>query len=173
MALQTRPVRLAALAALFLLSAGGRLAAQDIGLAVGARPEPVALEDLDGNTVDLADFIGKKPMMIEFWATWCPLCEALQPRVDAAHARFGDRVEFVIIAVGVNQNVRSIRRHLDSHPLPGRILFDARGRATRAFMAPTTSYVVVLDANGRVAYTGAGSDQDLVAAIARVAPTTN
>jgi hypothetical protein len=69
--------------------------------------------------------------------------------------------------VGVNQNPRTIRRHMDSHPLPGRVLYDGRGRATRAFRAPTTSYVVALDAAGRVVYTGVGGDQDIAAAAAR------
>jgi hypothetical protein len=35
-------------------------------------------------------------------------------------------------------------------------------------MAPTTSYVVILDAEGRVAYTGSGGDQEIAAALARV-----
>ena len=41
-------------------------------------------------------------------------------------------------------------------------------RATRAFQAPTTSYIVVLDAQGRVVYPGAGEEQAVVAAVERV-----
>jgi hypothetical protein len=67
----------------------------------------------------------------------------------------------------VNQTPRTIRRHVDRHEMPGRVLFDARGRAARAFMAPTTSYVVALDAQGRVVYTGVGADQDIARAAAR------
>jgi hypothetical protein len=73
----------------------------------------------------------------------------------------------VIIAVGVNQTPRSIKRHLQDHAAPGRVLFDARGRATRALQAPSTSYVVVLDASGRVVYTGVGAEQDIAAAAAK------
>lgn len=65
------------------------------------------------------------------------------------------------VAVAVNQTKRSIRRHLERDPVPFPVAWDTRGRATRAFMAPTTSYVVILDAEGRVVYTGVGSDQDL------------
>ncbi|MGH7443624.1 MAG: TlpA family protein disulfide reductase [Longimicrobiales bacterium] len=143
-------------------------AAQDIGLPVGTLAQAVTLQDLDGNPVDLGQFIGNGPVLLEFWATWCPLCEELEPAMHAVEQRFGDAVEVVVVAVGVNQNARSIRRHLEKHRVPGRILFDAEGAATRAFKAPTTSYVVVLDAQGRVAYTGQGGDQDLVAAVARV-----
>jgi hypothetical protein len=71
------------------------------------------------------------------------------------------------VAVGVNQSPRSIRRHLTRHELPGRLLWDGKGSAVRAFQAPSTSYVVALDASGTVVYTGLGGDQDIEAAAAR------
>ncbi len=39
------------------------------------------------------------------------------------------------------------------------------GRAVRAFLAPATSYVAILDTDGRVVYTGIGSEQDIDAAV--------
>ncbi|MGH7674347.1 MAG: TlpA family protein disulfide reductase, partial [Gemmatimonadales bacterium] len=110
---------------------------------------------------------GKKPVVIEFWATWCPLCARLFPTLEAAYRRHGADVDFVVIAVAVNQSPRSIRRHLAGHPLPFRVLWDTEGRATRAFAAPTTSYVVALDAKGRVVYTGVGDEQDIELAVSR------
>jgi thiol-disulfide isomerase/thioredoxin len=164
-----RPVVAAAFAAALVLFAGpGVLHAQNVGLEIGAKPEAVALEDLDGNPVDLARWVGKKPLVLEFWATWCPLCAALEPQLKAAKDRWGDRVDVVFIAVGVNQSPRSIRRHLERHPMPGPMLWDGAGRAVRAFKAPTTSYVVILDAAGAVRYTGVGEDQDIAEAIARI-----
>jgi thiol-disulfide isomerase/thioredoxin len=145
------------------------LAAQEaVGLPLGATPEAVVIEDLAGNPVDLGEVIGKKPLLLEFWATWCPLCAALQPQLDAARAKYGDEVEFLVVAVAVNQTKRSIERHLARHPMPGRIVWDTNGRATRAFLAPTTSYVVVLDAAGRVVYTGVGGEQDLEGVLGRL-----
>jgi predicted transcriptional regulator len=83
----------------------------------------------------------------------------------AAYEKYGDAVRFLVIAVAVNQSKRSIRRHLERHPMPFDVLWDTQGRATRAFMAPTTSYVVVLDADGRVVYTGTGDQQDIEGAV--------
>ena len=153
------------------LGTPGRVVAQDdeIGIAIGTKPEAVTIEDLDGRPVDLSQIIGKKAVLIEFWATWCPLCAALFPRMEAAHARFGNQVEFVVVAVAVNQSQATIKRHLTRHPMPFRILWDGNGRAVRAFQAPSTSYVVVLDSAGIVAYTGLGAEQDIEAAVRRVA----
>jgi peroxiredoxin len=154
------------LAAALVLPAA--LSAQDIGLPVGTRAPAVALEDLDGTPVDLGRYVGKQPVLLEFWATWCPLCQALEPALKAAHARYGGTVRFVAIGVGVNQSPASIKRHLAEHPLPFPVLFDARGAAVRAYQAPTTSYIVVLDKAGKVTYTGAGAEQDVATALARV-----
>lgn len=143
--------------------------AQEVGLAIGTRAPVISIEDLDGRTVNLGQFIGRKPVLMEFWAHWCTVCEALEPTMRAAQQRYGAAVEFVTVAVGVNQTERSIRRHLQSHRVPGRMVFDKNGAATRAYEAPATSYVIILDRQGRVAYTGVGEDQNLMAALARVA----
>ena len=144
-----------------------RLAAQEdeLGIAVGARPPAVTVQDLDGKPVDLARYIGRKPVLLEFWATWCPICKALLPRIEAAHRRYGDKVEFLVVAVAVNESRGSVQRHLVLHPMPFTFLWDADGAVVRAFQAPSTSYVVVLDATGKVAYTGAGEDQDVEGAV--------
>jgi len=58
-----------------------------------------------------------------------------------------------------------VRRHVERHTLPGRVLWDGEGRAVRAFQAPSTSYVVVLDAAGKVVYTGVGAEQEIEEAL--------
>lgn len=153
------------LASIFAPAAGAR--AQDVGIDVGKVPPAVTIEDLDGNAVDLRQYVGRKPVLIEFWAEWCDVCEVLQPRLDAAAKQYAGKAEVLVIAVAVNQSKRSVRRHLQKHPATGRLLWDTSGRATRAFQAPSTSYVVVLDAKGRVTYTGVGADQDLSGALQR------
>jgi peroxiredoxin len=156
-------------AAALAVALPSRLRAQDdeVGLPLGTAAPAAALQDLDGQPVDLAQVVGKKPVLLEFWATWCPLCAALLPKIEAARATFGDRVDFVVVAVAVNETRASVQRHLAQHPLPFRFLWDATGAAVRAYQAPTTSYVVALDARGRVVYTGTGEDQDIEAALRR------
>ena len=143
-------------------------AEDQIGIAIGETPAIVEIEDLEGQPVDLGQFIGQKPVLLEFWALWCEVCEALMPRMIDAHMRYGDQVEFLAVSVAVNQTPRRIKRHLERHPMPYMVLWDKDGRATRAFRAPTTSYIVVLDTAGQVAYTGTGSDQNVAGAICRV-----
>jgi thiol-disulfide isomerase/thioredoxin len=140
-----------------------------VSLPIGTVAPTAALEDLEGNAVDLASFVPRgKPAILEFWATWCELCEALQPQLDGIQASYGDRVSIVAVAVGVAQTVRRIQRHLEDHDPGYPYLFDARGAAVRAYNATTTSIVVMLDAEGKVAYTGVGAQQNLRAAVERL-----
>jgi thiol-disulfide isomerase/thioredoxin len=142
--------------------------AQDLGIEVGAQAPAVMVTSLDGKQVDLGQYIGKRPMLIEFWATWCPVCRELMPTLLDAEKKYGQRVKFVALAVDINESPEKVRRFLAAHPLPHETLYDTDGKAAGAFDAPATSYVVVLDKTGRVIYTGQGGKQDLDAALKKV-----
>jgi thiol-disulfide isomerase/thioredoxin len=157
------------MAALLAGAASGLSAQTRIGIEVGATPEPLVLPTVEGEKTDLADSFGHRPVLLQFWATWCPKCEALEPQIIAAHEQFGDRVDFYGVAVAVGQSPDRIVKHFKDRPLPFPMLWDEQGEATRRFMAPTTSYVVILDSDGRVAYTGVDTEQDIIGALRRVA----
>ena len=158
------------LAALYLAASTGTspLRAQESGIPVGAKAPVVTVRDLDGKAVDLGQYIGKKPVLLEFWATWCELCEELLPRVRAAKAAYGDQVEFFGVNVTVNQSRDRVRRYLEKNQPPFKTLYDEEGSSTRAYMAPATSYVVIVDRSGKIAYTGSGGTQDLDGALRRI-----
>lgn len=138
---------------------------QDLGIEVGAQAPVVTVQSLDGKPVDLGKYIGKTPMLIEFWATWCPNCRELMPTLLDAEKKYGKKVKFVALAVAINQSPERVRRFLAAHPMPHEFYYDVDGRAAGAFDAPATSYVVVLDKKGRVVYTGLGGTQNLEAAL--------
>ncbi len=139
--------------------------AQDLGIDVGAKAPIVSVQSLDGRQISLGNYIGKTPVLIEFWATWCPNCRELMPTLLDAEKKFGKQVKFVAIAVAINQSPERVRRFLAAHPLPHDTFYDLDGKAAGAFDAPATSYVVVIDKSGRVVYTGLGGKQDLEGAI--------
>jgi len=159
------------LALLVALPASGSAQAAgegSVSLAYGTMGPGAEVEDLDGNKVDLIDYVKGKPALLEFWATWCEQCEALQPQMDEIQERYGDEINVVAVAVGVSQSVRRVKRHLEAHDPGYTYLWDGRGAAVRAYNATTTSIVVMLDADGNVAYTGVGTAQDLVGAVERL-----
>lgn len=139
-----------------------------VGLPLGSVAPDAAVEDLDGNSVQLSALMDGKTTLIEFWATWCEQCEALQPQMDQVQAQFGDQVNVLAVAVAVAQSQRRVKRHLEGHDPGYPYVWDAKGEAVRAFEAPTTAVVVIVNADGTVAYSGVGADQDLVSAVSDI-----
>ena len=64
---------------------------------VGAPAPRVELPGLDGGRVRLADFRGR-PLVVNFWASWCGPCVEEMPAFERAHQRLGERVAFLGIA---------------------------------------------------------------------------
>jgi len=151
-------------ARLILAGAGAlwpaRATGQESGIPVGSKAPIVSVHDLDGRPVDLGQWIGKRPVFLEFWASWCTNCAALLPTVKAAAHRYGSKIEFVGINVAVNQTPARARKYLETEQPPYRALYDDQGASTRAYHVPGTSYVVIIDAHGTVVYTGFGGSQD-------------
>ena len=160
----TRQIVLAA-SLLCAVGGGSELRAQDIGLELGTVGPAAKVETLDGKPADLSAYVGKKPVLMEFWATWCANCHELEPTMKAMHAKYGSKMEFVGVAVSVNQSPERVKAYVAKHQLPWTQVFDRKGNASGAYDAPATSYVVVLDKNGTVVYTGLGGKQSLEAAI--------
>jgi thiol-disulfide isomerase/thioredoxin len=144
------------------------LRAQTIGIDVGAKAPAAPLETLDGQPTNLSKYIGKAPVLIEFWATWCPNCRELEPSLLALHRKYGNQVQFVGVAVSVNESPERVKRYAEAHHFTHDILYDRVGDATTAYNVPATSYIVVIDKAGKVVYTGLGADQDLEGAIKKV-----
>ena len=159
---------LALLVGLTIVGAGPAAAQLDAGLPLGSKAPLITINDLDGKPLELASLIGKKPVMLEFWATWCAVCKALLPKVEQVHARFGEQISIVGVNITVNESKERVRRYLDVHKPPFIALYDDKGAGSRAYDVPTTGFIVIIDRLGKIAYTGSGEDQDLVGAMAKV-----
>lgn len=147
------------------LSLAAPLGAQDVGIPLGTRAPAATIQDLTGKPVDLGRWVGKQPVVLQFWATWCSNCHELQPAMVAAVKKYGKRAKFIGVAVSVNQSPALVKRYAEKHALPFEVLYDRRGDATEAYEVPATSYVVALDRTGKVVYTGLGGKQDIDAAV--------
>jgi thiol-disulfide isomerase/thioredoxin len=148
----------------------GRARAQEGGIKLDADAPDAAVETLDGRKVDLRSYLHGKPAVLEFWATWCPLCKQLEPRMQAAREKYADRVAFVSVGVKDNQSPEKQKAFVESKHLGGEFVFDRDGTAVAAYKVPHTSYLVVVDAKGKVVYTGVGGEQNVDAAIMKALP---
>lgn len=118
----------------------------------GAKRPDAELRRLDGSTAKLSDFDGR-PLLINFWATWCPPCIEELPLLDALHQRSGaDGLQVIGIAL---DDPAAVEKFLDELPVefpmflaqPGRVdLSTTLGNANSVL-----PYSVLIDAEGRIA----------------------
>jgi thiol-disulfide isomerase/thioredoxin len=139
--------------------------AQDSGIPVGSDAPVASVANIAGTMVNLADFIGKKPVVMEFWATWCANCKQLEPQMLAAAKKYESSVQFIGVAVAINQTLDRVQKYVAQYKYPYPMLWDKDGVLAIAYDVPATSYLVVIDRHGKIVYTGLGGDQNLEAAI--------
>jgi thiol-disulfide isomerase/thioredoxin len=141
------------------------LFAQDSGIPIGEKGPGGPLLTLDSKPVDLSTYLGKTPVVLEFWATWCGNCKQMEPAMRAAMTKYGAQVKFITVAVSINQSMDRVKAWQKANALPGELLYDKAGQVSGAYDVPATSYVVVLDKTGKVVYTGVGGTQNIDAAV--------
>ncbi|MDE2292322.1 MAG: TlpA family protein disulfide reductase [Elusimicrobia bacterium] len=109
------------------------------GPAVGTAAPDFHLTDLSGRTVSLADYKGKV-VLLDFWATWCPSCEAEIPELKEVDASFKGK-DFAVLAASVDEGgPEVVAKYAAEKTLPYRVLFadDSAARAYRVYTLPAT-----------------------------------
>ena len=56
----------------------------------------ITVKNMDGQDVNLSDYFGK-PIILNFWATWCGPCQMEMPDFDEAYKEYGDEIEFLMV----------------------------------------------------------------------------
>ncbi|TBH15350.1 TlpA family protein disulfide reductase [Thermus thermamylovorans] len=109
-----------------------------------------------GETLRLADHLGQRPILLNFWASWCfPACYEEAPVLEEAWRRYRDRVLF--LGVNVQDREADALRFVGQFGLTFPSVFDPRGRVGVDYGMYGVPETFVIDGEGRVMVRHAGA----------------
>ena len=106
------------------------------------------LLSLGGQSVSLSDFRGK-PVLMNFWATWCPPCRAEMPFIQAIFAdkRWADKV-LVVLAVDIGESPSTVSEFMKKYGLTFPVLLDSTQDISLRYNVRAIPTTFLIDRNG-------------------------
>ena len=114
----------------------------------------LALYDLKGQQHLLANYRGK-PLLINFWASWCPPCRAELPALNRAWAVLQDQ-GVAMLAVNVGEEKRAVSAFLQDYPIDFPVLLDEKGVSMQSWKIKGMPTTVILNPEGNIVHHIAG-----------------
>lgn len=115
-------------------------------------PTPIAFTDSQGRAMGLDDWKGKV-VLVNLWATWCPPCIAEMPDLDALQGKLGGK-DFMVAAISLDRGGKAIvERWFAQAGITNLAIHNANPADFPGALLPTS---ILLDKQGRVAWTGSG-----------------
>jgi peroxiredoxin len=139
---------------------------------VGHRAPPVRFEMLDGTPVDLGQLLGRQPIYLKFWATWCVPCREQMPHAVATWRAHKDRLAVFALDIGVNDPIENVRAFVAEQKLQLPVAIDRDGSAAELLHLNVTPQHVVIDRSGVIRHVGHAVTPALERAIADVVADT-
>ncbi|UIP27596.1 TlpA disulfide reductase family protein [Photobacterium sp. TLY01] len=107
---------------------------------------------VSGQAFKLADYLGKQPVYLKFWATWCSFCKAEMPHLNAIKDEFGDEIKVISVNVGFNDSVANVQQFFRQEGYDIPTIFDANGEITQKYQVVGTPHHILIDKDGNIAY---------------------
>lgn len=107
--------------------------------------------DIEGNKVNLSDLYGK-PIVVNFWASWCPPCRDEMPHFDKVYSEMSREVTFLMVDLvdGQRETVESGQSYVDSQNFKFPVYFDTKQKAAFAYMVRSIPTTLFIDSKGNI-----------------------
>ena len=116
----------------------------------------------EGSAVHLSDFTGGKPVVVNFWATWCPPCRSELPAFDTLNAEYGDRVTFMMVNLtdGERDTATGVKAFVAAEGYSFPVYYDTAASAANAYEIYSIPVTVFIRADGTLARQQIGAMQE-------------
>ncbi len=110
------------------------------------------LPDASGKQVSLAQFIGKKPVLLVFWATWCAICKEEVPVINRMHREPPTSGSLQILALDFMESEKKVNAFIKRKQVAYPVLLDRRGKVARKYRVVGIPTYILIDRDGKVVY---------------------
>jgi len=112
----------------------------------------------DGETHKLSDFRGK-PVVLNFWASWCGPCKSEMPDFQEAYEKYGQNIHFLMVncTTSGRETMADAKKLIADEGYTFPVYYDTRGEASAAYGTYSIPMTFFIDAEGNLVAYGQGA----------------
>lgn len=114
----------------------------------------IKLKDLDGKTINTANFGFKGPVVISFWATWCSPCKRELNTIHELYTDWQEETGVNLVAVSIDdqKTIESVALYANGKGWEYLVLLDVNSDFKRAMGVNNVPHTFLIDAEGNIVY---------------------
>ena len=107
--------------------------------------------DAEGNNVLFSDYIGK-PIVLNFWASWCPPCKEEMPDFNKVYEEMGSEITFVMVDLvdGMRETKEKGEKYVAEQGFTFPVYYDIKGEAGRVYGVSSIPTTIFIDKEGYI-----------------------
>lgn len=111
------------------------------------------LSDTSGNSINLKKSYEKHPVLMYFWATWCPHCRHAPSELKKLSEHYGvNKLEIIGINVAAGDSFKKVKRYKEKNKINFPLLYDKNGIVTRKYNVRGIPLFVLINTDGYIVY---------------------
>ena len=116
------------------------------------------VQDIDGNDVKLSEQFGK-PLVVNFWASWCPPCKEEMPDFESVYQEMGEQVTFMMVNLvdGSRETLETATDYITANGYTFPIYFDINQDAAYTYTITSIPTTLFINAKGEIVTSAVGA----------------